>query len=286
MTVTIIIRHGSPSPPLSRPPGRYLLVNNDFDQVWSADHNFITKVSRNTRNGVAYGAPSGHAVPATARFVDDRFVNFTCDLQVWLHGLCKERVTDMSEADLKKTFASCYRDNVWITNKAGTWSRQDCINNTNIGAGFPQIQPMATGGSVLKFVGTTRIAGTDCYLIEAINPLVEYRKYHYRTHRWLFFPPSLSARWWLEFEDVNSERNRNHVDKTTRRQEWYQEPMHFYGENTEMAVFGFIPDSRSSTGWVNAVPVMRCRFLAENEPIPNPWIMRFGRTKPSPYEGF
>jgi hypothetical protein len=285
MTVTIKITRGSPAPPpLSRPPGKYLLVRNDFDQVWE-DHGGITGVSRNTRNGVAYGAPSGKAVPATARFKDDQFVLFTCDLQHWLHGLCSERATRMSEADLKKTFASCYRDNVWMTNKAGTWSREDCINKTLIGSGFPQLQPMATGGSVLKHVGEARIGGEDCYLIEAIHPKF-YALYHYRTHPWLFFYPSLSARWWKEFEDLSSEQNKNHADKTAPRQEWYQEPLHFYDENTVMAVFGFIPNDRSSTGWVNAVQKARCRFLGETEPVPNPWIMRFGRVKPNPYEGF
>lgn len=268
-------------PVLKRPPGNYVLVKNDYDQVWP-DHGNITRVSRNTRNNVAYGAPSGKAVPATARFVDDRFVFFTCDLQEWLHGLCSERVTGWSEAQLKATFASCYRDNVWMTNKAGTWTRQDCINGTNIGTGFPQLQPMATGGSVLKMVGETRLTGTECYLVEAINPLVEYRTYHYSTHKWLFFYPSMSARYWVEFEKPND----GHPDKITKRQEWYQEPMHFYAENTVMAVFGFVRDNRSSTGYVNAVPKMRCRILGQDEPVPNPWIMRFGRTKPNPYEGF
>lgn len=270
---------------LKRPFGKYLLVKNDYDQVWS-DHNNITRVSRNTRNGVAYNAPSGKAVPATARFIDDRFVNFTCELQQWLHELCCERVVGWTEAQLKATFASCYRDNVWMTNKAGTWTRQDCINGTNIGTGFPQLQPMATGGSVLKVVGEGRAVGQDVYFIEAINPLVEYRKYHYKTHPWLFFFPSLSARWWKEKEDLNSIQNKNHMDKTTLKQEWYQEPMHFYSENTVMAVFGFIKDSRSSTGWVNSIQKIRCRFLGDNEPVPNPWIMRFGRTKPNPYKGF
>lgn len=265
--------------------GTFLIVKNDYDQVWT-DHNNITRVSRNTRNGVAYNAPSGKAVPATARFRDDRFVSFTCDLQEWLHGLCKERVIGWSEAQLKATFASCYRDNVWMTNKAGTWTRQDCINGTNIGEGFPQLQPMATGGSLLKFVAQGRVKNEDVFYIEAINPLAEYLTYRPETHPWLFFYPSLSARWWKEFEDLTSEQNKGHVDKVTPRQEWYQEPMHFYAENTVMAVFGFIPDNRSSTGWVNIVQANRCRFLGQTEPVPNPWIMRFGRTKSNPYEGF
>jgi hypothetical protein len=267
---------------LSRPSGKYLYVNPDYEQVWTYDDgSTITKVSRNTRNGIAYGAVSGKAVPATARFIDDRTVNFTCDLQYWLHDLGCERIPNRTEAEKKAWFRSCYRDNVWATNFAGTVTRQDCINNTNVGAGFPQIQPMATGGTVLRYVGETRITGTDCYLIEAINPL-NYRSYHPSTHRWLFFEPTLSARYWVEYEPGND----GHPDRTTKKQEWYQEPMHFYAENTVMAVFGFIPDSRSSTGWVNAVPKVRCRFLGENEAVPNPFIMRFGRKRARPYQGF
>lgn len=265
--------------------GTFLIVKNDYDQVWP-DHNNITRVSRNTRNGVAYNAPSGKAVPATARFVDDRFVNFTCDLQEWIHGLCAERVPNASQQQLGTWFRTCFRDNVWMSNFAGTWTRQDCINGTNIGTGWPQLQPMATGGSLLRFVAQGRVKNEDVFYIEAINPLDQYSIYHPDKDIGLFFYPSLSARWWKEFEDLTSEQNKAHLDKVTLKQEWYQEPMHFYSENTVMAVFGFIPDNRSSTGWVNIVQANRCRFLGSDEPVPNPWIMRFGRTKPNPYEGF
>lgn len=267
-------------PVLKRPPGDYVIVKNDYDQVWT-EHGGITRVSRNTRNGVAYNAPSGKAVPATARFTDDRFVSFVCDLQYWIHDLCSARVPNATQEQLGTWFKTCFRDNVWMSNFAGTWTRQDCINGTNVGTGFPQLQPMATGGSLLKVVGET---GTD-YLIEAINPLAEYRRYNPQSHRWLFFEPTLSARWWLEFEDLSTAQNKAHPDKTTKRQEWYQEPMHFYNENTVMAVFGFIQNSRSTTGWVNRVPKMRCRVLGD-EAVPNPFIMRFGRKKRNPYEGF
>lgn len=282
LSVVVNILRKKPAP---KRDGLFLLVKNDYDQVWP-DHGNITRVSRNTRNGVAYGAPSGTAVPATARFVDDRFVEFTCPLQHWIHNLCKEKVRGWTDEELGKTFLSCFRDNVWMSNKAGTWSREDCINKTNIGTGWPQLQPMATGGSLLKFVAQGRVKNEDVYYIEAINPLAEYLIYRPETHPWLFFYPSLSARWWKDREDLTAEKNILHLDKTTPRQEWYQEPMHFYSENTVMAVFGFIADARSSTGWVNIVQANRCRFLGDDEPVPNPWIMRFGRTKSNPYEGF
>lgn len=273
----------NPLPTTPRPAGRFLLVNPDYEQVWEDGRK---KISRNTRNGVAYGAVSGRAIAATARFSDDRFVVFTCDLQQWIHELCSERAPHLTEARRKADFASCFRDNAWMSNKAGTWTRRDCVNNRNGDLGFPQLQPMATGGALLKYVGET----SKDYLVEAINPFSNYRQYHPKTHRWLFFEPTLSARYWTENEKIlvgaEAYNNDHHLDKTTKRQEWYQEPMHFYAENLIMAVWGFIADARSSTDWVNRIPKMRCRFLGLNERVPNPYVMRFGRTRANPYEGF
>jgi hypothetical protein len=278
MNITIAVRKKTMT---ARPEGVLAIVNNDYDQVWvNDDGSTVTNVSRNTRNGVAYGAPSGKAVPATARFVDDRFVVFDCPLQHWIHELCSERLpAGVTEKQKGDWFRSCFRDNVWMSNFAGTWTREDCINKTLTGSGFPQLQPMATGGDLLKVAGSRRFSGTECYLIEAINPLVEYRIYHPDTHRWLFFEPKLSARYWVEQEPIDD----GHPNKTAPRQEWYQEPMHFYAENTVMAVFGFIPDERSSTGWVNAIPQQRCRILGADEAVPNPYIMRYGRMRANPY---
>lgn len=273
----VLVTRGIP-----RPAGKFLVVKPDYEQVWEDGR---TGMSRNTRNGVAYGAVSGQAVPATARFSDDRFVLFTCDLQEWIHELCSARAPHLTEARRKADFASCFRDNVWMSNKAGTWTRQDCINKRNIGLGFPQLQPMATGGDLLKMVGET----SKDYFIEAINPLADYRQYHPDTHKWLFFEPKISARYWTINQKIlvgtEEYNNDGHLDKTTLRQEWYQEPMHFYGENSIMAVWGFIHDARSSTEWVNRVPKMRCRFLGD-EGVPNPYKMRFGRSRRNPYEGF
>lgn len=282
ISVTVNIRKKKEMPKRN---GTFLLVKNDYDQVWP-DHNNITRVSRNTRNGVAYNARSGKAVPATARFTDDRFVNFTCDLQEWVHRLCKEKVVGWSDEELGNTFRSCFRGDVWMSNNAGTDTHRDCINGKNLQEGWPQLQPMATGGSLLRFVAQGRVKNEDVFYVEAINPFDQYSIYHPDKDIGLFFYPSMSARWWREFENLTSEQNKRHIDKTTPRQEWYQEPMHFYNESTVMAVFGFIPDPRSSTGWVNTVQANRCRFLGQDEPVPNPWIMRFGRTKPNPYEGF
>lgn len=252
--------------------GKFLVINPDYDQNWGVDFNYAYHVSRNTRNKVPYGAVSGLAVPATARFTDDRFVYFVCDLQYWLHGINAGRAPGVGEERLKADFKSCFRDNAWITNYAGTFTREDCINGSNIGYGWPQIQPMSVGGAVHRLVDETRLD----YLIEAINPQVNFRDYHPTTHWWLFYRPTISAREWI----FDSKKN------VIERREWFNEPMHFYAENMVMAVFGFIPHAGSSTGFVNRVPKYRCRILGAFESIPNPFIMRFGRSMPNPYEGY
>lgn len=255
--------------------GTYYIVNPDYDQVWSSVEfpNRNKKVSRPTRNGTPYNAVSGRGLPATARFVDDKPVKFFRDLQFWVHGLCSEK-SGQSEAENKKDFASLWRDNGWMTNFAGTWTRADYIN----GNGMPpeiQQQPMACGGSLLRYVGDTVVRQTQCILIEAINPEVEYRKYHPSTHPWLFFRPTISAREWI-FDSKN-----NVIEK----REWFNEPFDDYGENAVVPIYGFREDKRSSTGWCNVIETYRVKLLPPESPVPNPFVIR-GRTKENPYAGF
>jgi len=273
-----IIPYKSPS---NRLDGDFVIVNNDYDQIWEDGR---THISRNTRNGVSYGAVSGKGVPATARFIDDRFVRFNCDLQEWVFSICCEKLSSSyTESRRKSDFNSLFRDNAWITNFAGTVTRQDCINKTNMDQDVPQIQPMGCGGTLLKKIGDIVKFGQPALLVEAINPLVgDYIKYRPSTHRWLFFRPTLSIRYWVDFEPTND----GHPIRTPKKQEWYQEPFHHFGEQSEIPVFGFIPDSRSSTGYVNIIFRSRCRSLGEKESVPNPFIMRYGIVPKNPYEGF
>lgn len=257
--------------------GAFCVVNPDYEQHWGADFDYQYHVSRNTRDRVAYGAVSGQGIPAPCRFVDDRFVKLTCPLQWWIHNMNCERLSpSISEATRKSWFRSMFRDNAFITNKLGTNSEHDCINGTNEESGEPRYQPMAMGGALLRLSGERRMYGQDCHLVDAINPHVEFEKYHYSTHPWLFFPPTISARLWI------FDWKGNIIDK----QEWYEEPMHFYAEMTRLPVFGFIQNDKSLTGWSNVVPKYRCRVLKDSEAVPNPFILRGGRIVENPYEGF
>lgn len=257
-----------------QPTQNLCVVNPDYDQLWSAvdfpKRNY--RVSRPTRNGTAYNdnVPSSRGLPATARFVDDTPVKFFKDLQFWVHGLCSEN-SQQSEALNKKDFQSMWRDNAWMSNFAGTWTRADYINDN----GMPpeiQLQPMVCGGSLLKIVGETTVKQTPCWIVEAINPNVSYRQYHPDTHQHLFFRPVLSVRDWV----------RDTKGNFIRKDEFYAEPFDDYGENSVVPVFGFRYDVRSSTKYTNVIEKYRVRVL-HGEPIPNPFVMRYGRVKKNPY---
>lgn len=251
------------------------VVNPDYDQIWDVDHNYVTKVSRPSRNKVPYDVPGGRALPATARFFDDTPVKFTCELQEWVHSICCERLASASDLNKKNWFQSLWRGNAFMSNYAGTDTRKNCIGMTNLGADFPQVQPMATGGTLLLILGENKVRGMDCYIFEAINPLEKFHVYHPKKHKWLFFEPTLSARAPL-YDDKGY---------IVGYEEWYQEPFHHYDEKTIIPIFSFIRDERSSTGWVNILDKRRVRILQNDEPVPNPYVLRDGRKIPNPYEG-
>lgn len=263
---------------------KFGIVLPDYDTVWverDVNDQLITikKMDRNSRNeilagkkqGAGYNAPSGQAVPATARFSDDTPVSMPCDLQWWLFDMNKNKASTLARA--KADWASCFRDNVWMSNNSGTWSRHDCINENGL-PDYLQVQPMMTGGALFRYIGET----AKDYLVEAINPLSNnYKDLSLQSYPWLGFIPTLSARKQLK-------NNKGYV---IGYETWYQEPMHFFGERMIVPVFGFIQDARATiTGFVNRLPKFRGRLLGNIEPVPNPFIMRDGRKLNNPYERF
>lgn len=270
-----------------RPAGVYGIINPDYEQVWvipDYENKIITlkKLDRNSRNeilagkkqGSGYNAPSGQSVPATARFLDDRFVEFSKDLQEWFHFTLNGGKTGAEQA--KKDFANMFRDNAMLTNFAGSWTRADYINN-NGKPPYIQIQPMVSGGDLIKIVEEINYKRQPALLVEAINPKVEYKIYSPDTHRYLFFRPKNSAR-------VKVVDSKGYI---IGYKTWYQEPSNsWYGEKVEVPIFGFIENEKSSTGWCNIIEKSRVRILKDGESVPNPYIMRDGRQLPNPYGGF
>lgn len=257
--------------------GVFGIIKPDFEQVWdSNEFRYYRRVSRNTRNGVAYSetVKSSYGAPATARFADDTPVKFFKELQFWVHGLCSER-SGQSEEDNKKDFRSMWRDNAFMSNFAGTNTRADYVNDNGLPPEI-QIQPMSTGGNLLRIVGETTHRQVPCYVFEAINPNVEFRGYHPIAHKWLFFYPTISVRQWIK----------DNKGGWLEKREYFNEPFDDYGENAVIPVFGFRYDLRSSTKYTNIIEKTRVRLLAPTEPVPNPYLLRDGRKKENPFKGF
>lgn len=271
----------------ARPSGTYGVVYPDYNQVWNIpnyENKMVTLklLDRNSRNeilagkkqGSGYFAPSGQSVPATGRFLDDTFVEFTKDLQEWFHYELNGGKTNPEQA--KIDFKNCFRDNAWMTNFAGSWTRADYINNNGMPP-YIQLQPMVMGGAVVKIVEEIIYKKQPALLVEAINPKINYKSYSPENQRWLFFRPMNSAR-------------KEILDKKGYRvgfECWYQEPSNsWYGEKMEMGIWGFIENKNSSTGWCNLIEKSRVRIISEGEKIPNPYIMRDGRAMQNFYESF
>lgn len=271
----LTVKYGNTQVEYKKHFGTFGIVKPDIEQVWEDGK---SKVSRPTRNGTPYHTDSGRALPATCRFTDDRFVLADCDFQWWMFDMNFKR-SGLPLASAKLSWRNLFRGNRFITNYTGSDTRRDCINGTNLQEDFMQLQPMVCGGTFLKIVGE----GSKVLYVEAINPYVDYLSYKPETHKHLFFAPTVSARYWVDEEKKDKVRfaNDNHPDKVTKKQEQYNEPFHQFNENTILPVMGMIPDKRSSTGFVNSVDKTRVRILSGN--VPNPFVMRFGRTKVNPY---
>lgn len=255
--------------------GLYCIVNPDFNQVWdSNEYKFFRNVSRNTRNGIAYSENVGSywGAPATARFMDDTPLVFKKEFQEWVHSTNHARSQQHENAS-KKNFAFMFRDDGWMSNFAGTDTRADYIN----GNGLPpeiMIQPMATGGALLKIVGEAIHRNVAVWLVEAINPNVN-KNFTFAEFPHLWFPPTVSCRIWTK----NAKG-----DDWASKEEFYSEPYPAYGENTLMPVLGFRKDPRSITKYVNLIAKTRVYILPNDRPIPHPYVMRFGRVKANPYD--
>lgn len=267
----------------------FCVVNPDYDQKWNEDEvpdpRYSYHVSRVTRNRTAYHAVSksgddiGKGAPATARFVyhnsfdNPEYVEFTEPFQKFIHAINSER-SGQSEELNKKSFASLFRDNVMMSDFAGTWSRADYINNNGMPP-YIMLKPMVCGGSLLKIVGEMNIGNAPHWLVEGMTN-ENFEGYHPSTHPHLFFCPVISIRKWY-FDTKGS---------VILKEEHYAEPFPQYNSNAILPVLGVKRDERSSTGWVNAIQKHRTRVLQKGESVPNPFIIRYGRIKPNPYEGF
>lgn len=235
----------------------YGVVYLDYDQVWPTfvidEESRRRNVSRPTRNNAARYTKG---LPATAKFLDDRVVVMTPDIQLWMHELCREQVPSMPADLARNSWKSLMADDRYITNFAGSTTRADYINGTNLDREPMALLPMSTGGAIKKIIGETRIAGQDCWIFEAIDSLGNYRQYHPLTHPWLFYRPTNSVR----VELVNS----NGV-WTGGYRENKSDPLPQYDDKSIIPIFNV---GKSE----NYLPKWRIRILNAGEQWPSPFV--------------
>lgn len=182
---------------ITRNPAKYCVVNLDYDQDWGSEFTRNYHVSRPTRNNApGYGSANYSAgLPATARFMVDDVVVMTPAIQKWMHGLCSDKAGLSPESiEAKNSWRSIMTGFRFITNFAGSETHADFINGANLDNDPMQLQPMGTGGTVLKILGEAKIKGVDCWKVEAINDKEDFTRFTPLRHPHLFFRPTNSCR--------------------------------------------------------------------------------------------
>ena len=242
--------------------GVFGVVKLDYDQSWLQDDGTtVTKKSRPSRNGVENRI---RGLPATARFMvtasNGGIVSLHQDLQLWMHDLCRQRIPSTPEAEAKMSWRSLTTGSGmsarFFTDFAGSETHADYVNGNNLNKEPMKGKPLVTGGTILKIIGGRRVGGTDCHVVEAINPTGNYRQYNPRDHWWLFFFPTISAR--VQVKDASG--------KFLYFLEYISEPFPQYKNKTVMPVLALAGQSE------NYIPKGRVRILAENEPLPSPYL--------------
>jgi hypothetical protein len=238
--------------------GVYGVVKLDYDQQWPAeqipDPTRRFHVSRPTRNN----APRyTKGLPATARFLDDKIVVMTEEIQRWMFGMCWNSVPGMTEYEAKQSWRSLTADDRYITNFAGSTTKADYINGTNIDKGPMNLVPMGTGGTILKIIGEdNNFFGEDCWIFEAINMLGNFKKFTPLTHPWLFYQPTNSVR--VEIMKPNG------VWSGAYREDKSDPLPQFRGKS-------IVPVVNVGKSY-NYLPKWRIRILSPGEPFPSPFV--------------
>ena len=254
-------------PPVVIPSGKFGVVNLDYDQSWFMDSGkwagkWVTHLSRCTRNGV--GGNTINGLPATARFmvaggIPDT-VDLHSDLQLWWHGLCRERIPGTSDEEAKASWRSLTSGTGmaarFMTDFAGTDTHADYVSGHNLDKGPAKAKPMVTGGAILKIIGERVVGGTDCWIVEAIDPVGNYRQFNPRDHFWLFFYPTISLR--KPIFDTKG----NFV----KFLEYLSIPFPQYKDNALAPVFGAAGRSE------NYQPKSRMKIIDINQPLPSPYL--------------
>jgi hypothetical protein len=170
----------------------------------------------------------------------------------------------MSDAQAKNEWRGLMWGGRMITDHAGSDTHADFVNGNNLDQEPMKLKPMVTGGTVLKIKGERRVGGTDCYVIEAVNPTGNYRQYNPVTHWWLFFYPAISRREQVIRNDYALIENMSI-------------PFGWYSEQTILPVFAMAGMNE------NYIQKDRVKIIPNDEQLPSPYV---GRLNKNPYQVF
>lgn len=126
-------------------------------------------VSRPTMNGNR--SPFVKSLPDTCPFPGSSKALLGKEQQeFWFELLVRCAPSSVTLVALKKAWASLTADDRAFTNGAGSYTRADYINKTNLDAGPMRFITMATGGAILDIVGGPfQSGGVQCWQVKTIN---------------------------------------------------------------------------------------------------------------------
>ncbi len=212
-------------------------------------------LSRPTQLNKPLGSALG--LPDTCKLQDSTYVELTEELQWYWFDLLKQNAPSyFTDDDLKLAWRKLTRDDQAFTNFAGSDTRADYINGTNLDKEPMGYEPIITGGNVvwLTDLNLRDIKGElyyKLYCIDSTKPLPSINEVNNALTCWLVFSATTSKR----LVDLNT--------KTILRED-LEEPFWWLdGNNVPVPLLG-----NSGT---NYIPKNRVRILGNDEEIPSPY---------------
>lgn len=210
----------------------------------------LTETGNNNLN--TRGAPDTVRLPIQVG--KPNLIWLTEPIQLWMFQLMRERVPSMSLDEAKKSWRSLLMGNSGDGNNraqrcfcdfSGSTTNADYINRAQLDKEPIGLNHILTGGTVLKIIGEDNrknIKTDDCWIVEAIDPLGDFKQYHPSTHPHLFFFPTISSR--LPYLDSKGKPTGKFI-------EYISDPFPQFDDKSVMPVFGqrganftYVPKSR------------------------------------------
>ena len=260
--------------------GKFGVVNLDYDQLWIEDDGSVKfHLSRPSKEGKPIDV---RGLPATARFPVPKggyeTVTLYEPLERWMYALCKSRA-NMTEAGLFSSWRSLLSGGTpehgnsarFFSDLAGTETNRSFVLGSNPDAEPIKVKPLACGGTIVKIVGETTVAGQPCWIIDVVDPF-NFQATDPDVHYWRLCYPSISIREPI-FKYKNGENDSAGVIFTDKYIESISEP--FTGQFDGKAVIPMLgKDGRA------CIQKVRVKILSPDEPLPSPFVNAYVPSAP------